>query len=328
MAKDTRNANEGSTLKPAGPTRHAALPLSAAAVPPPKAPIPDVVVITGMSGAGRTEAMHTFEDLGYYVIDNLPPRLLLTLAQMVGIDSGIGRHLAIVCDLRSQGLFDELLDGLDELASHNISYRVLFLDASDETLRRRYSSVRRRHPIAHESESNVEAIRRERGQLAAVRERADYVIDTSSWRPIQLRHRIQGLFSELTRQQLMDVHVFSFGFKYGMPVEADLVMDVRFLPNPYYDPQMRPLTGMDERVSSYVLGRPETKAFLEAWYALLDAVMPGYVAEGKSQLSIGIGCTGGQHRSVTLATSTARYLTEQGYQVDVAHRDLPRAEGR
>lgn len=288
--------------------------------------IPDVVVITGMSGAGRTEAMHTFEDLGYYVIDNLPPRLLLTLAQVVGINSGVGRHLAIVCDLRSQGLFDELLDALDALSDHDISFKILYLDASDEALRRRYSSVRRRHPIAREGESNADAIRRERIELADVRDRADYVIDTTGWRPIQLRRRIQALFSELTDQQLLEVHVFSFGFKYGMPVEADLVMDVRFLPNPYYDPEMRTLTGMDEKVSSFVLGRTETKHFLRAWYDLLDAVMPGYVAEGKSQLSIAIGCTGGQHRSVTLANSTASYLAAQGYRVDVAHRDLPRAE--
>ena len=306
----------------------AADPVRVAGGPAKSEAIPDVVVITGMSGAGRTEAMHTLEDLGYYVIDNLPPRLLLTLAQMVGINSGIGRHLAIVCDLRSQGLFDELLDGLDELADHDISYKLLFLDASDEVLRRRYSSVRRRHPIAREGETNAEAIRRERVELADVRERADYVIDTTSFRPIQLRRRIQSLFSELTDQQLLDVHVFSFGFKYGMPVEADLVMDVRFLPNPYYDPEMRALTGMDEKVSSFDLGRPETKSLLKGWYELLDAVMPGYVAEGKSQLSIAIGCTGGQHRSVTLANATASYLAAQGYRVDVAHRDLPRAEGR
>ena len=315
---------------PGSPTQVAAAPASVptqvADGPAASGRTPDVIVITGMSGAGRTEAMHTFEDLGYYVIDNLPPKLLLTLAQVVGINSGVGRHLAIVCDLRSQGLFDELLDSLDDLLAHDISYRLLFLDASDEVLRRRFSSVRRRHPIAMEGESNVDAIARERIQLAAVHDRADYVIDTSTYRPIQLRRRIQGLFSELSDQQLMEVHVFSFGFKYGMPVEADLVMDVRFLPNPYYDPEMRTLTGMDEKVSSFVLERPETKRFLKAWYDLLDSVMPGYVAEGKSQLSIGVGCTGGQHRSVTLANATSAYLAAQGYRVDVAHRDLPRAE--
>ncbi|MCH3968675.1 MAG: RNase adapter RapZ [Atopobiaceae bacterium] len=286
----------------------------------------DVVIITGMSGAGRTEAMHTFEDLGYYVIDNLPPSLILTLARVVGINTGVGRHLAIVCDLRSQGLFDELLGALDELYDHEMSYSILFLDATDEVLRRRFSSVRRRHPIASEGESTLSAIKRERVQLADVRARADYVIDTSSLKPLQLRRKIQSLYSELSDQQLLEVHVFSFGFKYGMPDEADLVIDVRFLPNPFYDPEMRHLTGMDEKVSTFVLERPETKRFLKAWYDLLDAVMPGYVSEGKSQLSIGIGCTGGQHRSVTLANSTAGYLAAQGYQVEVTHRDLPRAE--
>lgn len=288
--------------------------------------LPDVVIITGMSGAGRTEAMHTFEDLGYYVIDNLPPKLILTLAQMVGINSGIGRHLAIVCDLRSQGLFDELLDEMDELGDHEITSSLLFLDCSDEVLRRRFSSVRRRHPLAREGESSIEAIQHERRQLRSIKNRADVVIDTSSFKPAELRRRLQKIYSELSEQQLMEVHVFSFGFKYGMPVEADLIIDVRFLPNPFYDPEMRNLTGLDEKVSTFVLERPETKAFLKAWYDLLSAVMPGYVTEGKSQLSIGVGCTGGQHRSVTLATATADYLKGLGYHVTVSHRDLPRAE--
>lgn len=288
----------------------------------------DVVVITGMSGAGRTEAMHTFEDLGYFVIDNLPPSLLLTLTNMVGINSGIGRHLAIVCDLRAKGLFKELLSALGELTAHDISYKILFLDAQDEVLRRRYSSVRRRHPLAEKGETNVNAIKRERIELAKIQAQADYVIDTSELKPIQLRRRIQKLFSELSDQQLLDVHVFSFGFKYGMPTEADLMIDVRFLPNPFYDPEMRNLTGLDEKVSSYVLEQPVTKEFLKSWFALLDTVMPGYVAEGKSQLSIAVGCTGGQHRSVTLANATANYLGNQGYRVELGHRDLSRAEAR
>jgi UPF0042 nucleotide-binding protein len=288
--------------------------------------VPDVVVITGMSGAGRTEAMHTFEDLGYYVIDNLPPSMLLSLAQMVGINSGIGRHLAVVCDLRSQGLFDELLDEMDKLAEHEITSALIFLDADDEVLRRRYTLTRRRNPIAQEGESTIDAVKRERRQLREVRSRADVVIDTSNLRPIELRRRLEQSFSELTSQQMMEVHVFSFGFKYGMPVEADLMIDVRFLPNPYWDPEMRTMTGLDEKVYTYVLEREETQNFLKAWYALLDSVMPGYVAEGKSQLSIGVGCSGGQHRSVTLANSTAEYLKGLGYHVTVDHRDLPRAQ--
>lgn len=288
--------------------------------------VPDVVVITGMSGAGRTEAMHTFEDLGYYVIDNLPPSLLLPLTRIVGIDSGVGRHLAVVCDLRSQGLFDELQDSLAELADHELSSALIFLDSSDEVLRRRYALSRRRNPIAQEGESNLAAIGRERTQLEHVRHSADYVIDTSNLRPIQLRRRLQGLFSELTDQQLMEVHVFSFGFKYGMPEEADLMIDVRFLPNPYWDPDMRRLTGKDERVRSFVLDHPQTRSFLDAWEHLLDCVMPGYVAEGKSSLSIGVGCSGGQHRSVALAEATAEHLEAEGYRVTVSHRDLHRAQ--
>ncbi|MDY4523285.1 MAG: RNase adapter RapZ [Atopobium sp.] len=290
-----------------------------------KTKVPDIVVITGMSGAGRTEAMHIFEDLGYYVIDNLPPELMLTLAKIVGINSGIGRHLAIVCDLRSQGLFDELLDKLDSLADHEITYSLMFLDSSDEVLRRRFSERRRRHPIANEGEDTIHAIRRERKQLTEVRNRADMVLDTSKMRTSTLRNKIRARYSELSDTQLMEVYVFSFGFKYGMPVEADILIDVRFLPNPYYDPAMRKLTGQDKMVSDFVMERPETKKFLAAWENLLDSVMPGYVSEGKPQLSIAVGCTGGQHRSVTLATQTAQYLAKQGYQVNLSHRDLPRA---
>lgn len=286
---------------------------------------PDIIVITGMSGAGRTEAMHAFEDLGYYVIDNLPPALIPTLAELVGINSGIGRHLAIVCDLRSQGLFDEVFDVLQLLTEAEISSALVFLDATDESLRRRYSSVRRRHPLAREGEATIDAIRRERKMLESVRERSTYVIDTTGMRPGTLRKRMAELFSELSDQQRLAVNVFSFGFKYGMPEEADLLIDVRFLPNPFYNPEMRNLNGLDELVSSFVLGQTQTQHFLESWYALLDTVMPGYVAEGKSQLSIAVGCTGGQHRSVTLASATARHLAEQGYHVNLSHRDLPRA---
>ncbi len=288
--------------------------------------VADVVVITGMSGAGRTHAMHVFEDLGYYVIDNLPPSLLLSLAEIVGIQSGVGRHLACVCDLRSQGLFDQLLEEVEKLEEHEISCSVLFLDASDEVLRRRYALSRRRHPIAQGGESNLHAIRRERAQLEGVRADADVVIDTTNLRPAELTRAIERLYSELSAQQLMEVHVFSFGFKYGMPPEADLLIDVRFLPNPFWDPAMRALSGKDARVRDFVLEHEQTKAFLGAWEHLLDTVLPGYVAEGKSYLSIGVGCSGGQHRSVVLADATAAYLKERGYQVSVSHRDLPKAK--
>ena len=284
--------------------------------------VPDIVIITGMSGSGRTEALHVFEDMGYFCIDNLPPRLVLQLAEMVGINAGIGRHLAVTCDLRAADLFDDFSEALDQLERHELTVKVLFLDASDEVLQRRYSENRRRHPVAQPGEPLESAITREREQLGATRETADLVIDTSKMRPKALRSRIRRTFSELNDQQLMDVNIFSFGFKHGMPPEADLLIDVRFLPNPFYDPEMRHLTGKDEKVATFVLENPTTVEFLKAWKRLLDVVMPGYVAEGKSRLAIGVGCTGGQHRSVTIAEETARYLEAQGYHVSVSHHDL------
>ena len=290
---------------------------------------PDIIVITGMSGAGRTEALHTFEDLGYFVIDNLPPRLILDVANMSGLRDGVGRHLAVVCDLRTLGhRFGELDEALDELEAHEFTYGVIFLDASDETLRRRYALARRPHPIAKEGESTLDAVRRERLLLHDIRERATLVIDTSDLTSKELRSRLRGAFTQLSDQQLMEVHVFSFGFKYGMPEEADLIIDVRFLPNPYWDPTMRHLTGEDELVRNFVLEHEQTQAFLKTWHQLLDTVMPGYVAEGKSRLSIGVGCSGGQHRSVALADETASYLSGAKYHVVSSHRDLYRAEAR
>ena len=290
--------------------------------------VPDVVVITGMSGSGRTQALHVFEDMGYFCIDNLPPRLLLQLAELVGINTGVGRHLAVACDLRSQGLFDELSDSVTQLREHEISTKVVFLDTSDEVLIRRYDENRRRHPLAAAGESVASAISRERFQMEAVRNTADLVIDTSHLRTKDLRARLRRAFSELTDQQLMEVSVFSFGFKHGMPVEADLMIDVRFLPNPFYDPEMRTLTGNDTLVRDFVLGNPITEKFLDAWYHLLDVAMPGYVAEGKSHLSIAVGCTGGQHRSVAIAGATAAYLERGGYHVSLSHRDLALANVR
>ena len=290
--------------------------------------VPDVVIITGMSGSGRTQALHVFEDMGYFCIDNLPPRLLLQLAELVGINSGVGRHLAVTCDLRSQGLFDEITDSLEQLRDHEISCQVVFLDTSDKVLIRRYDANRRRHPLAKPGEPLVSAISRERRQLRAVRDSSDLVIDTSALPTKELRARLRRAFSELTDQQLLEVSVFSFGFKHGMPVEADLMIDVRFLPNPFYDPQMRTMTGNDPLVRDFVIENDVTQKFLSAWENLLDVAMPGYVAEGKSHLSIAVGCTGGQHRSVAIANATADYLQRGGYHVSLSHRDLALANVR
>ena len=288
----------------------------------------DVVIITGMSGSGRTQAMHVFEDMGYFCIDNLPVGLILQIANAVGLNTGIGRHLAVTCDLRSQDLFGALRDTLAELTEHELSYKVLFLDSTDEVLIRRYNENRRRHPIAEEGESLESAIARERVGLQPTRELADLAIDTSHMLVAELRVIIRREFSVLSDQQLLAVHVFSFGFKHGMPVEADLLIDVRFLPNPFWDPEMRLLTGKDEMVKNFVLDHPVTTEFLVAWERLLDVVMPAYIKEGKSRVSIAIGCTGGQHRSVAIADACGAYLKSLDYRVSVPHRDLMLANVR
>ena len=244
----------------------------------------------------------------------------------MGINTGVGRHLAVTCDLRSQGLFDDISEALKSLADHELTYKIVYLDSSDEVLMRRYSENRRRHPLAQEGENLSSAISRERTQLQDIKALADVVLDTSSMRTNTLKSRLRRAFSELAEQQLMDVSVFSFGFKNGLPVEADLMIDVRFLPNPYYDPELRPLTGLDEPVAQFVLQHGTTKKFLKSWFELLDVVMPGYVQEGKSLLSIAVGCTGGQHRSVAIARATAEHLTSQGYRVTLFHRDLDAAQ--
>lgn len=288
---------------------------------------PDLIIITGMSGAGRTEAMHTFEDLGYFCIDNLPPSLLMNLVSLAGLQPGSMRRLAVVCDLRSKEFFPELIDELHHFDEIGLSHTLLFLDASDESLLRRYKTNRRRHPMCDDGMTIVAGIKREREMLSEAREIANYVIDTSQARTQDLRKEIRDLFSggdsEMTG---LGVNVFSFGFKHGSPMDADIVIDVRFLPNPYYEPELRGLTGLDEAVRTYVLSSKETQDFLASWYHLLDTIMPGYVSEGKQHLSIGVGCTGGQHRSVVLAVKTGEYLAQAGYRVTTTHRDIALAE--
>ncbi|WP_080797176.1 RNase adapter RapZ [Arabiibacter massiliensis] len=291
--------------------------------------MPELVVVSGMSGAGRTEAMHSFEDLGYFCVDNLPSSLIGNLLELTGMPGQPDekRRLAVVCDARNRDFFASLTAELEKLKGQGIDYRILFLDAADEKLVARYKSSRRRHPLCADGASIAQGIQRERDLLFEVREAAHHVLDTTDMLPAQLRGAIRALFAPGTEQQGMSVSVYSFGFKHGAPLDADLVMDVRFLPNPYYEPQLKGLTGLDKPVRDFVLYRPETEEFLERWRALLDCVMPGYVAEGKQQLAIAVGCTGGQHRSVALAESTGDYLKVKGYRVSVAHRDLALAEG-
>jgi UPF0042 nucleotide-binding protein len=287
---------------------------------------PDLVIITGMSGAGRTEAMHTFEDLGYFCIDNLPPSLLLNLVSLAGLPTGEKRKLAVVCDLRAKEFFSELNEELRHISEAGVTYRILFLDSRDEVLLARFKASRRRHPLTEGGMTIIAGIQRERELLSTVREMANSVVDTSIIDPRELRKTIRELFTKQTDQETLDVSVFSFGFKHGMPIDADIIIDVRFLPNPYYEPQLRTLTGLTAGVRDFVLENDETQRFLESWRNLLDIVMPGYVEEGKQNLTIGVGCTGGQHRSVVLAEETGRHLKQTGYNTTITHRDLALAE--
>ena len=290
---------------------------------------PDVVIITGMSGAGRTEAMHTFEDLGYFCIDNLPPSLIMNMISLASLPghAEIGRKLAIVCDARNREYFKQLAGELANMEAAGITFRIIFLDASDEALVARYKASRRRHPLCvNNSRSIAEAIAYERTLTADLRKVANSYLDTTDMKPRQLREELRSLFSKETDKDGMNVVVYSFGFKHGAPIDADIVIDVRFLPNPFYVPELRSLTGLDAPVADYVLGRQETHTFLDAWENLLNCVMPGYVAEGKQHLAIGVGCTGGQHRSVVLAEKTAELLRGQGYNVRAYHRDIALAD--
>ena len=288
---------------------------------------PDLVVITGMSGAGRTEAMHAFEDLGYFCIDNLPPSLLINLVALAGISEGNStRRLAVVCDLRAREFFPELLNELKRIDQMDLSYSVLFLDASDAELLTRYKTTRRRHPLCEGGMTISAGIQKERALLSDAREVANFVVDTTGVRAQDLRKKIRSLYTDDSDQDDLNITVFSFGYKHGAPLDADIVIDVRFLPNPYYEPELRTLTGLDAAVSSFVLEKSETTEFLEKWYALLDTIMPGYIAEGKRYLAIGVGCTGAQHRSVVLAQATYEHLKEKGYRVTITHRDIALAE--
>jgi len=286
--------------------------------------MPELVIVSGMSGAGRTEAMHVFEDLGYYCVDNLPPSLIDDLVLMTDLPNlgGDAKKIAIVCDARTHEFFSTLKSTLDNLEKQGIGHSILFLDAENDRLIARYKSSRRRHPLCADGATISSGIERERALMREIRANADFVIDTTTLLPAELREKIKDLYAHGDEREGLAVSVYSFGFKHGNPSDADLVIDVRFLPNPYYDPEMRTMTGLDDKVRDYVLYNSDTETFIKRWEALLDCVMPGYVSEGKQQLSIAVGCTGGQHRSVALAEVTGDYLRRCGYRVSVAHRDL------
>ena len=231
----------------------------------------------------------------------------------------------MVCDARNRSYFRELAHELSKLKDNGITYRIIFMDAADDALLARYKASRRRHPMCTDNHMTIaQGIRKERAMLSELREIANMVIDTTNLRPIELRRTIAHAFEGGSAQDGLGVVVYSFGFKHGAATDADIVIDVRFLPNPYYDPELRHLTGLDAPVRDFVMGRPETQEFMKRWKALLDCVMPGYVAEGKQQLAIGVGCTGGQHRSVAVAKALTDYLAARDANVRLRNRDFPR----
>lgn len=281
-----------------------------------------LVIVTGMSGAGRSRALSALEDFGYFCVDNIPPAMIEQIAALALLPDSTMRRIAVACDIRGGDLFDDFLAELDEESLQEFDPFLLFLEASDAVLINRFKETRRMHPLEDGTHSLSDAIAAERTLLAPIKERADVIIDTSELRASELRARIQSEFADSSIADALSVTISSFGFKYGAPVDADIVFDVRFLPNPFYDPALKPLSGLDEPVKDYVLSRPETREFLDKWEPLLKTVLPRYLSEGKLHLSIALGCTGGRHRSVALACESARYLESCGYRVSVTHRDI------
>jgi RNase adapter protein RapZ len=282
----------------------------------------DLVIVTGMSSAGKSTAAHVLEDLGWYVVDNLPPQLLPSMLELTRRSADGHRRLAAVVDVRSRSFFDALHDSLDELADKGVVPHVVFLDAADEVLVRRQESVRRPHPLQGQGRM-VDAVDRERRLLSLVRENADVVVDTSGLNVNQLRTKLHQVF-EADDLPRLRATVMSFGYKYGVPLDADFVVDMRFLPNPYWVGELRPQSGLDAPVSEYVLAHSAATVFLDRFVSSLEPVVEGYVEEGKRYMTVAIGCTGGKHRSVAMTMAMAERLEKLGLQVGTLHRDLGR----
>lgn len=281
-----------------------------------------LVVVTGMSGAGKTVAIQSFEDLGYFTIDNMPPALLPKFIELIRHRQDNSK-LALVVDMRSRSFFSEIRMILDEMeAAEDLDFKILFLDATDSELVARYKETRRSHPLAADGRV-LDGIELERELLAPLKNMSQHVIDTSELTPRQLRKAISDQFARAGGQAAFRIEIMSFGFKYGLPLDADLVFDVRFLPNPYYKPELRNQTGLDRAVYDYVMGHNESEAFYGHLLGLIEPILPGYQKEGKSVLTIAIGCTGGQHRSVAFAKRLADDL-EEDWTVNRSHRDKDR----
>lgn len=280
------------------------------------------LIVTGLSGAGKTQATRTLEDLGYFCVDNLPPKLISKFADACLQSDGKIEKVALVIDIRGGVFFDDLFESLNELKKNNFTYEILFLEASDEVLIKRFKETRRSHPLSPGGRV-ITGIEEERKKLREIKDRADNIIDTSKYAIKDLRAKINLLYGtgETSNKQIK-VTILSFGFKYGIPTDSDLVFDVRFIPNPFYIPELKPYSGNDKPVRDYVLKQDETTGFLSRLKDMLDFLVPNYVKEGKRQLIISIGCTGGRHRSVAIANAVYEMMKETKYDVNLEHRDI------
>lgn len=284
----------------------------------------EFVIITGMSGAGKSRAIAAMEDIGYYCVDNIPPKLVKTFTDLCMQAHGKIQKVAIVIDARSKEIFGNIFEGIEDFVSGQNGFKILFLDCDDATLIQRYKETRRSHPLMDgEITSIEEAIAAERELLKKIRSSADYIIDTTYLSVNQLREKVVGIFLDDTKQSML-VNCMSFGFKYGLPKEADLVFDVRCLPNPFYVPELKNLTGLDAPVREYVLKWEQAQNLIPKLFDLVDYLLPLYCNEGKTQLTIAIGCTGGKHRSVVFAQLVAEHMQELQMRYTISHRDIPK----
>ena len=284
----------------------------------------EILIITGLSGGGKSRAASYLEDIGYYTVDNLPAEMMVKFADFCAGSSGRYDRVALVYDVRSGEPTDILIETLERLKASGVNCRMLFLEADNQTIVNRYKETRRMHPLQKKGESVEQAIRREREWMQPVRDHADFVLDTSALSIAKLRSELLDLFGQQGDRGGLAVNVLSFGFKHGIPIEADLVFDVRFMPNPYYVPELKNKTGLDQAVRDFVFSFRQTNDFMEQLEKMLTFLLPLYAEEGKSALVIAIVCTGGHHRSVAVAHELAEYITEEGYQVTENHRDISR----
>lgn len=280
----------------------------------------EFLVITGMSGAGKSQAMNVMEDKGYYCMDNLPPALLFKFAELCTESKKPIDKVAVVVDIRGGEFFKTLFQNLEELQNNGINYKILFLDASDNVLIKRYKELRRPHPLTPDG-SIINGIKEERILLKEIKDRADYTIDTSKLNLGMFREEIYNIFLEGGEKRNISISITSFGFKYGMLLDGDLVFDVRFIPNPYYIPELKEFSGETDSVKEYVFKWPQTNIFISKLIEMLEFLIPYYVEEGKTQLVVGIGCTGGYHRSVAISNRISEILKSNGHRVITTHRD-------